>query len=298
MSRSLRSRTVAAGAALALGVSLAASAVTGGSADASGVVKFVSNPSGSSLKVSATTLHTGVLKMSVVAPAPDNGGTVEIVSLKPGYSLKDLRMFRKAAGGAVANRRLALKLINKGYQNVTFIGGVGSPPGMAATAAVVLPNSGTYYAIADNGNALGKIVTLHVTGPVARPAVPHSRTIVEAVTNMRWGGPATIPGTGTLVFRNKAKDYPHFVDMFPVKAGTTKDDVLAGLQSNSPGLPSFFDVSRASSTLGLAPVRPGGWESTPVHLAPGAYALLCFMPDKKTGMPHAFMGMIKIVTVS
>ena len=31
------------------------------------------------------------------------------------------------------------------------------------------------------------------------------------------------------------------------------------------------------------------------HLTKGEYVLLCFMPDPKTGMPHAFMGMIGIV---
>jgi hypothetical protein len=32
-----------------------------------------------------------------------------------------------------------------------------------------------------------------------------------------------------------------------------------------------------------------------IHLPPGTYAVMCFFPDPKTGDPHAFMGMVRIV---
>jgi hypothetical protein len=31
------------------------------------------------------------------------------------------------------------------------------------------------------------------------------------------------------------------------------------------------------------------------HIPAGEYALMCFFADPETGMPHAFMGMVKIV---
>jgi hypothetical protein len=33
------------------------------------------------------------------------------------------------------------------------------------------------------------------------------------------------------------------------------------------------------------------------HLAPGTYVLQCFVADDVTGMPHAIMGMHKVVTL-
>jgi hypothetical protein len=35
-----------------------------------------------------------------------------------------------------------------------------------------------------------------------------------------------------------------------------------------------------------------------IDLQPGTYALMCFIPDRSTGMPHAMLGMVSIVTVS
>jgi len=33
------------------------------------------------------------------------------------------------------------------------------------------------------------------------------------------------------------------------------------------------------------------------NLEPGTYVALCFMPEKETGMPHAFKGMYAVFTI-
>ena len=41
-------------------------------------------------------------------------------------------------------------------------------------------------------------------------------------------------------------------------------------------------------------MSPGYAEDVHVNLPKGEYVALCFVADRKTGMPHAFMGMIGI----
>jgi hypothetical protein len=46
-------------------------------------------------------------------------------------------------------------------------------------------------------------------------------------------------------------------------------------------------------------ISPGRSMTVDYDLPPGQYVLLCFMPDPKMhGMPHALMGMIKMVHLS
>ena len=48
---------------------------------------------------------------------------------------------------------------------------------------------------------------------------------------------------------------------------------------------------------GAAAIAPGSTHWVELHLVPGTYAALCFVPDIETGMPHALMGMITVFTV-
>lgn len=49
--------------------------------------------------------------------------------------------------------------------------------------------------------------------------------------------------------------------------------------------------------VGLDVLSPGNRAELTHDLKPGRYVLLCFMPDEKTGVPHAAPGMHKVVTV-
>jgi hypothetical protein len=41
----------------------------------------------------------------------------------------------------------------------------------------------------------------------------------------------------------------------------------------------------------------GGSQTIDLELEPGRYAVLCFVPDREGGPPHAFKGMISEVEV-
>ena len=45
-------------------------------------------------------------------------------------------------------------------------------------------------------------------------------------------------------------------------------------------------------------LSPGREARLTYHLPAGTYVLLCFVADDVTRMPHAFMGMHKVVTLS
>lgn len=78
----------------------------------------------------------------------------------------------------------------------------------------------------------------------------------------------------------------HEAVMFRLEAGKTGVDIFkwvdGGMQGRPPGTP----------VGGIGPEAPRKKNMLLVDLAPGKYALLCFMPDVKDGKPHALHGMI------
>ena len=94
-----------------------------------------------------------------------------------------------------------------------------------------------------------------------------------------------------LRFANASKEI-HFLDMAGVKPGTTSADVKKAF--SSPGEPKFF----TGEGLTVEVVSPGvvGRRQGPGRTGHGTCAT-CFVPSESDGMPHAMMGMWKLVTV-
>lgn len=75
----------------------------------------------------------------------------------------------------------------------------------------------------------------------------------------------------------------------------------------APGKTAMEFVNWAEKMQGPPPAMPmggstamakGGVAYLPIDLAPGEYALICFIPDAKDGKPHVAHGMVKSFTVS
>ena len=69
---------------------------------------------------------------------------------------------------------------------------------------------------------------------------------------------------------------------------------------------SAFTGTPAASVLGFDEITdvyatpnisPGHTTWIEVDLAPGTYAVACFVPDQETQAPHALMGMVQVFTV-
>jgi hypothetical protein len=107
----------------------------------------------------------------------------------------------------------------------------------------------------------------------------------------RFGGSKVLPARGTITVVNHNVTSPHFLVMLHVKKGTTRKQILQGLESPNP--PSFA----LPGGIGTDALSMGQSQTLSYSIPKGSYAQLCFFPDPTTGIPHAFMGMIRLVTV-
>lgn len=232
-------------------------------------------------------------RVAIKLKAYGNERDIQLVSFKKGYSYADFRNDLKilAAGGEQPTKR-GLRHLVHAANHATLYGGFDVEKGSSARGTVVLPKAGTYYAY--TGSNLPKLhpVKLHVSGPAVHRATPNSGGTIRALNGERFGGDSVLPHKGIITFKNAATDTPHFLTLQHVKKGTTKKDIENFFAGTTQGPPPFLAEGVNTDVLseGLA-------QTINVDLPKGTYAEMCFFPDFMTGMPHAFMGMIKIVTL-
>jgi hypothetical protein len=78
----------------------------------------------------------------------------------------------------------------------------------------------------------------------------------------------------------------------PVKPGTTDKQIQDYYDSGVQAPPPF---ALNGPTVGLDVISPGNHATINYDLPKGTYVLQCFVADDVTGMPHAIMGMHKVV---
>ena len=109
----------------------------------------------------------------------------------------------------------------------------------------------------------------------------------------RFVGPRNLPAEGSVTFRNVA-DTIHVAQFSPVKKGTTDQQVQAYYDSGVMTPPPF---ALNGPTFGLDVLSAGTHATLTYDMPPGTYVLQCFVADDVTGMPHALMGMHKVVVL-
>jgi hypothetical protein len=239
-----------------------------------------------------TTFPAGRVKLFMDAAGNDRG--VAIIRLARGYSFHDFRTDLKVAFQNLfapdGNTDKGLRRLNHALDNVTAYGGLYAHDGAIRHGTLLLDRPGNRYVLFDDsGNLPKRPIHLTVTAPEGPQTLPSTAATVTARTGARFGGDTELPAHGNITFRNRATDSPHFLVFQHVKKGTTRKDVLDSFQSNTPpdfALPGNQDVDVVS---------PGHAMTVRLHLPKGYYAEMCFFPDPKTGTPHAFMGMVRIV---
>jgi hypothetical protein len=225
-------------------------------------------------------LRAGRVKMSV-----SGNGIVEFAMFKKGYDVadftKDVNKF-----GAKGD----IKALKRALANTEILGGFAG----GGSGTIVLPKAGEYtpFSIGDRGVVTGK--TLVVKGPVRDTKAPSTDGKIIGKTGPAWGGASTLPAKGTFELKNKGNTgVPHFVVLQQVTEGTTTDQVLQALQSEEEGPPPPFILPAGMET---GSVSPGRSMTVDYDLPPGQYVVMCFFPDPKMGgMPHALMGMLKMI---
>lgn len=223
----------------------------------------------------AAGLHAGRVKVDV-----KGAGAAEIVMFEPGYDVKDLMK------DVAAVDKGDIKALKRALAKTTFLGGFEA----GGSGTVVLPKAGDYsvFSFASRGTAefraaaVKKAPTPKVDGKIIGKAGPV------------WSGSSSLPAKGTFLFKNKDKTVPHFVILQQVTEGTTTDQVLEALQNDTgqgPPPPFFLQAG-----LETASISSGRSMTVDYDLPPGQYVIMCFFPDPNMGgMPHALMGMLKMI---
>ncbi|GAA2748371.1 hypothetical protein GCM10009868_41120 [Terrabacter aerolatus] len=109
----------------------------------------------------------------------------------------------------------------------------------------------------------------------------------------RFVGPGRLPAEGSVTFRNVG-DSIHVAQFSPVKKGTTDKQIQAYYDSGVMAPPPF---ALNGPTFGLDVLSAGSSATLSYDMPPGTYVLQCFVADSVTGMPHAIMGMHKVVVL-
>jgi hypothetical protein len=211
-----------------------------------------------------------------------------------GYSFKDFRTDLKKAFSNLfspdGDRDKGLKFFNHALNHITGYGGLYAHPNDVRHGTLLLDQPSDRYVLYDDSGSLPKRpIHLTVTAPEGPQTLPATQATVKARTGARFGGDTELPARGNITYKNNATDSPHFLVLQHVKKGTTRKDVLDSFESDSPpdfALPAEQDINI---------INPGVAMNIHLQLPNGYYAEMCFFPDPKTGTPHAFMGMVRIV---
>jgi hypothetical protein len=124
-----------------------------------------------------------------------------------------------------------------------------------------------------------------VTGEPAGGELPSAPATIEA-KEYSFTASGLKAGKNTILFENTGKE-PHFAAAVAFAEGATLDDVKKFFETEKGKPP--LDESKSFDT----PVVDGGRSQlVELDLAPGKYALICFIPDRAGGPPHVAKGMI------
>ena len=170
---------------------------------------------------------------------------------------------------------------------VNLIGGVGSvKSGKTGSVTQQLP-AGNYAVLDLDSNTNAKF---RVTGDGAGDEPPSASSRIEA-TEYEFDSRGLTSGRNRVRYDNAGRE-PHFVEGLRLKPGKTIADVRNFIRDEKGEEPI------TESGMFVSAVTDGGVSQTlELDLRPGKYALICFVPDRKGGPPHAVKGMVSEATV-
>jgi hypothetical protein len=229
-----------------------------------------------------TTLHAGRVIYRVVTTKGDHG--LQVARLHRGYTLQEAGQdLDKAFSGDV-------QAIRRVDSHITFRGGAEARPNRPGRFSITLA-SGTYLFVDQNSNA-HTFVTVVGARP-KRPIIPAQGSITAY--SYGWGVSNHLPANGWIRLFNQS-DQPHFLEVEHVAQRTTDAMVRRVFSNCSESGPPPSWLLKANTSSGT--ITPYFGEKLHVNLPAGKYLIACFWPDDDTGMPHACMGMWKLVQLS
>ncbi|MFK0253126.1 hypothetical protein [Streptomyces sp. NPDC090445] len=160
----------------------------------------------------------------------------------------------------------------------------------------------------------GEVVLLDFTAFLQDPAHPVTRTL-RLQGSQRPGTPTGFPDsfvlardtpdgprfdihgldrTGDTILVHNSTQELHEMGIQPVAPGTTDAQIQAIFDRTAPG-----PLPYTGRSVGLGVISPGRSVLLEIrNLPPGTYAVGCFAPDGKAGLPDAIKGMHKVVVLT
>jgi hypothetical protein len=283
----MRHRLIAAGASL--GLALMGTQLVAPAADAAQPVARAAAPtitvkvSDTAIKLSSSSIRAGLVTFKAVDKKAKGAAVLQVLRLHAGYTLQQLSGdIPKAFNGDTT----AIATVD---DNVDWLAGAearATKPGWFQERLT----KGQYVFIDQNQQA-PVFSMLTVTGKVHQRQPVASQGRINIFT-YGFEPRGAIRSKGWVKVDNRS-DQPHFIELQRVKKGTTRAQVLKFLKSGGNSQPSF--ALRARDSFGvISPNRRAAWK---LDLPKGRYALMCFWPDRLSGMPHAFMGMVDMMNL-
>lgn len=259
--------------------------------------------SGSSVSVSSASVYSGSVRFVVSTRNPQGpqggGSNVSLFRLKAGKKLSQLftalqdEFSQTPSVAARGTREIVAIAVVRGLADVV--------PGHPETVTEFLA-AGQYWAM--------DLANPPTSGPprltplLVRSGGRHIEQDSDLASQVhvttaddRFIAPRVWPHRGTYTFTNHA-DTIHFMALQPVARGTTDAQIQKVFSTPPPagasGPPPGF---LSGPTGGNDVVSPGYSLQLTYNLPPGTYVLLCFVADDRTGMPHALMGMHKVIVL-
>jgi hypothetical protein len=166
---------------------------------------------------------------------------------------------------------------------IRFVGGVSSAQPGRRLSSVQMLSAGKHVAVDINTSSY---VGFEVTGD-GDGELPSTSARIEA-KEYSFEATGLQAGEGPVLFTNKGKE-PHFALAAPIKPGKTIEDVRKSVEEEE-GAGEAPIIEKESASTGV--LDGGESQVIDLKLRKGNYALVCFVPDRKGGRPHAFLGMV------
>ena len=112
----------------------------------------------------------------------------------------------------------------------------------------------------------------------------------DGSTTYRFDLPDEVPAGATRITLENEGDEPHHAQLFRLNDGATVDDLAEALATGDPA--AAMEVGSFAGGTGLVDPGEESQAEAIVELAPGQYALICFVPDAE-GTPHLAHGMLR-----
>jgi hypothetical protein len=174
---------------------------------------------------------------------------------------------------------------------IHFHGGAPVGPGVTRSYTLFL-GPGTYYLLSLEGDDEGPFAARGLLLPVEVTAPSVAADVIITLHDYEFVIEGTLAAGSQMLEVRNAANQPHEVLFIPLPPGVSLEEMFASGppegQEAEAGLPT-------GAIEGLFAIDPGITAYVPVTLAPGTYALVCFVPDADG--PHAMQGMAMEVTI-